>query len=209
MTLYEVRARGLYGGSSSWSFGYLLNSTEALSSVASTFNGAMTTWWTTATDGYANFVNADVTLVDTLVYTLNSSKVVLDKFVTPNAQVGTNAHDSLAFQTAVWVAMTGDADTQSDRGGMFLPTPSNDNLVGDVWTAAFTESMQDIFDPFFVTMRALAGYSAVKINTNENRQGDAPFTQHIVNAYKIGNKPATVRRRTKKRRPTIYVSGVI
>lgn len=209
MTLYEVRARGLYGGSSSWSFGYLLNSTEAASSVASTFNGAITTWWTTATDGYANLCNADVTLVDTVTYTLNTSKVVLDKIVTANAQVGTNAHDSLAFQTAVWVAMLGDADTKSDRGGMMLPTPSNDNLVAEVWTAAFQESLQDIFDPFFVTMRALAGYSAVKINPHTNKQGDPPFTQHPVNAYKIGNKPATVRRRTKKRKPTVYVTGII
>jgi len=209
MTLYEVRARGLYGGSTSWSFGYKLNSTEALSSVESTFNAAITTWWTTATHGYENLVNADVTLVDTVTYTLNASLVVLDKDVTPNAQVGTNAHDSLAFQTSVWVAMFGAADTQSDRGGMMLPTPSNDNLVGEIWTAAFQTHLKDIFDPFFTTMRGLAGYSAVKINPHTNRQGDPPFTQHIVTDYKIGNKPSTVRRRTKKRRPTAYVTGTI
>jgi len=209
MTLFEVRARGLYGGSTTWTFGYKFNSTALIATVASAFNGAMTTWWTTAADGYANFVNADVTLVDTLVYVLNSDQIVLDKQVTANAQVGVNAHDSLAFQTAVWVAMTGASDTASDRGGFFLPTPSNDTLVGEVWTAAFTEALQDIFDPFFVTMRALAGYSPVKINKNTNRQGDPPGTQHVVNAYKIGNKPATVRRRTKKRRPTVYVTGVV
>jgi hypothetical protein len=209
MTLYEVRARGLYGGSTSWSFGYKLNSTALIGTVASTFNSAITTWWTTATHGYANLVNADVTLVDTVVYVLNASQVVLDKQVTANAQVGTNTHDSLAFQTSVWVAMFGDSDTQSDRGGMMLPTPSNDNLVGEIWTAAMQTSLKDIFDPFFVSMRGLAGYSAVKINTHTNRQGDPPFTQHFVDAYKIGNKPSTVRRRTKKRKPTAYVTGTI
>jgi len=209
MTLFEVRAQGLYGGSSSWSFGYKFNSTALLASVASTFNGAITTWWTTATDGYANLCNADVTLVETITRVLNTELVQLDRLITPNAQVGTNAHDSLSFNTGVWVAHIGAAATASDRGGFFLPTPSNDNLVAEVWTAAFTESLQDIFDPFFVTMRALAGYSPVKINPHTNKAGDPPFTQHPVNEYKIGNKPASVRRRTKKRKPTIYVTGTI
>lgn len=209
MTLYMVRARGLYSGTSSWSFGYKLNSTEAASSVASTWNGAITTFWTTATDGYANLTNADVTLVDTVTYTLNASEVVLDKIVTANAQVGVNTHDSLPYQTAVWVAHLGADDTKSDRGGFMLPTPSNDNLVAHVWTAAFTESVQDILDPLFVTMRALAGYSAVKLNPHTNKQGDPPFTQHPVTSYKVGNKPATERRRTKKRVPTIFLTGTI
>jgi hypothetical protein len=209
MTIYEVRARGRYGASTTWSFGYMFDSTALMPAVGSAFNGAITTWWTTATDGYANLVNADVTLVDTLVYVLNTSGVVIDKLPTPNAQVGVNAHDSLPFQTAVWVAMSGGSNIESDRGGMYLPTPSNDALVGEVWTAAFTESLQDIFDPFFVTMRGLAGYSPFKWNHHVNRQGDAPFTKHPVNAYSIGNKPSSNRRRTKKRRPTVYVNGVI
>jgi len=209
VTFYECRARGLYGGSTSWSFGYKFNSTALLPAVASTFNSAITTWWTTATHGYGNLVNADVTLVDTVAYVINASTVVLDKVVTPNAQAGSNVHDSLAFQTSVWVAMYGDADTQSDRGGMMLPTPSNDNLVAEIWTSAFQTHLKDIFDPFFVTMRGLAGYSAVKVNPHTNRQGDPPFTQHPVNAYKIGNKPSTVRKRTKKRKPSVYVTGTI
>lgn len=209
MTLYEVRAKGLYGGSSSWSFGYKLNSTEALSSVESAWNGAITTFWTTATDGYTNLTNADVTLVETLTYTLSPTEVVLNSAVTANAQAGTNGHDSLPFNTGVWIQHYGENDTKSDRGGFFLPTPSNDNLVGEVWTAAFTESLQDIIDPLFATMRGLAGYSAVKLNKHTNKQGDAPYTQHLVDHWRAGNKPASVRRRTKKRKPTIYVTGTI
>ena len=209
MTLYEVRARGQYGGSTSWSFGYMLNSTEALSSVESAWDAAITAFWTTAADGYANLCNADVTLVDTVTYTLNPSLRVLNKAVTANAHPGTNAHDSLAFNTAVWVAQVGQTDTKSDRGGFFLPTPSNDNLVAEVWTPAFVESLQDILDPLFVSMRALAGYSAVKVNKHVNKQGEAAFTQHLVDTYKIGNKPASLRKRTKKRKPTIYVTGTV
>lgn len=209
MTLYEARARGQYGGSSSWSFGYKFNSTALLPAVLTAWDAAITAFWTTATHGYANYCNADVTLVDTVVYVLNSSLVVLDKDSTPNAQVGTNAHDSLAFQTAVFINHFGLSDTKSDRGGFFLPTPSNDNLVSEIWTAGFQTSIKDVLDPMFASMAGLAGYSAVKINPHTNKQGDPPFTQHVVNAWKMGNKPATVRKRTKKRRPSVYVTGTI
>lgn len=209
MTLYEVRAQGLYGGTSSWSFGYLFNSTALIDAVESAWDGAVSTFWNTTTNGYKNYTNADVTLVDTLTYVLNSSEVVLDKRVTANARVGINAHDSLSFNTAVWINHYGLSDTKSDRGGFYLPTPSNDTLVGEIWTSAFQTSVKAVLDPMFVTMRALAGYSAVKINKHTNKQGDPPGTQHAVSAWKMGNKPAAQRRRTKKRKPTVFVTGTI
>ncbi len=66
-----------------------------------------------------------------------------------------------------------------------------------------------MLDPLFVTMRALAGYSAVKINKHTNRQGDPPGTQHAVSLWNMGNKPAAQRKRTKKRKPTVFVTGTI
>lgn len=209
MTLYEVRAKGLYAADTSWSFGYRFNSTALIDAVATAWDGAISTFWNTTTDGYKNFCNADVTLVNTLTYVTNTEGVVLDKRDIANARAGINGHDSLAFNTAVWINHYGLSDTQSDRGGFYLPTPSNDNLVGDIWIAGFQTSVKAVLDPLFVTMRALAGYSAVKFNAHINRQGDAPFTQHSVSAWKMGNKPATQRRRTKKRRPTVYVTGTI
>lgn len=209
MTIYLARASGLYSSESTWSFGYLLNSTEAASSVASTFDGAISTFWNTTTDGYKNLVNADVELVETKIYTMNSSLRTLGKIVTPNSRVGINAHDSLPFQTSVWVAMYGATDTKSDRGGFKLPTPSNDMYVGDIYTSAFQASAKIILDAFFTTMRGLAGYSAIKMNPHTNKQGDPPFTQHIVTNYKVSNKPASNRQRTRKRLPTAYVTGTI
>lgn len=209
MTIYSVRARGLYSTSSRFSFGYLLNSTVAESTVASAFTAAITTFWTTATNGYANLCNADVALVDTVVYTLNPSLRALSKTVTANAHAGTNTHDSLPFNTAAWVAMLGASDTKSDRGGLMLPTPSNDMFVGDIYTAGFQTSVKAVLDPFFTSMRALAGYSAIKVNRHANQQGDPAFTQHIVTSYKVGNKPASQRKRTKKRLPTAFVTGNI
>jgi len=209
MTLYQVRAQGLYAGQTSWSFGYKFDSSALIGTVETAWDGAISTFWNTTTDGYKNYCNADVTLVQTLTYVLNASQVVLDKQATANARAGVNSHDSLPFNTAVWINHFGASDTQSDRGGFFLPTPSNDNLVGDIWTSGFQASMTTVLNALFVTMRALPGYIPVKFNTHTNRQGDPPFTSHGVNAWKMGNKPAAQRKRTKKRKPTVYVTGTI
>lgn len=209
MTLYEVRARGLYNGKDPWSFGYLLNSTEALSSVASAFDGAISTFWTAATHGFENLCFSDVTLVDTLVYTLNPGLVVLGKFVTANAKAGTSANGSLAYGTTITVGMSGANDTKSDRGHMSLPTPDTGFLVDGLYTATIQTHLTSILNAFFATMSGLAGYSAVKVNRHTNRQGDAPFTQHVVNKWTVSNKPGSARQRTRKQLPTVFVSGTI
>jgi hypothetical protein len=209
VTLYAVRARGLYNGADRFSFGYLLNSTSALSGVASTFTSAITTMWTTATDGYANLTFTDVALVDTVVYTMSPHLVVLDKFVTANAHAGTSSNSSLPYGTSVTVAMLGADDTKSDRGHFSLPTPQQISIAGGLWTSTFQTHLKNILDPFFTTMRGLPGYSAVKINRNTNRQGDAPFTQHVVTSYSVSNKPGTAKMRTRKQLPTAFVTGSI
>jgi len=209
VTIYMVRARGLFSGADRFSFGYLCNSTAAESTVASTFTSAITAFWTTATNGYANYCNADVALVDTVVYTMNPSLRALSKTTTANAHAGTNAHDSLPPNTGVWVAMLGAQDTKSDRGGFRLPPLSNDAFVGGIITAGFQTSVKIVLDTFFTSMRGLAGYSAVKINRHANQQGDAAFTQHVVNSYKVSNKIASARNRTKKIIPSAFVTGTV
>jgi len=209
MTIYAVRAHGLYNGKDKWSFGYLLNSTEALSSVASTFDGAISTFWTTATHGYENLAFTDVTLTNTTVYTMNSSLVVLNKLDTANSKAGASENGSLAYGTSVTVAMLGDNDTQSDRGHMSLPTPDVGFLVDGLYTATLQTHLTSILNAFFTTMRGLAGYSAIKVNRHVNRQGDAPFTQHTVDKWSVSNKPGSARMRTKKQLPTAFVTGTI
>lgn len=209
MTLYAVRAHGLYNGADKWSHGYLLNSTEALSSVASTFDGAISTFWTTATHGYENLAFSDVTLTNTTVYTLNSSLVVLNKFNTANSKTGASENGSLAYGTSVTCAMLGANDTQSDRGHMSLPTVDVGFLVDGLYTATLQTHLTSILNAFFVTMSGLSGYSAVKVNKHTNRQGDAPFTQHVVNKWSVSNKPGSARMRTKKQQPTAFVTGTI
>jgi hypothetical protein len=209
MTLYEVRARGLYNSADSWSFGYLLNSTAALSTVASTWDSAMSTFWTTATHGFENLCFTDVALVETFAYTLNPSLVVLNKITTPNSKVGTSANGSLAYGTTITVAMSGANDTKSDRGHMSLPTPDVGFLADGLYTSTIQTHLTSILDALFTSMRGLAGYSAVKVNKRVNRQGDAPFTQHPVTTWSVSNKPGSARQRTRKQRPTVFVTGSI
>lgn len=209
MSIYLCRARGLYNGLDRFSFGYYLESTVAESTVASTFTSAITTFWTTATNGYENYCSSVVALVDTVVYTVNPSLRVLSKTETANAQVGTASAASLPFNTSVTVSMLGANDTKSDRGRFKLPAPVSSALNNGLWTSAFQTSLKDVLDPFFVTMRGLAGYSPVKFNRKPNLQGDPAFTAHVINAYSISNKPGTNRQRTRKQLPTAFVTGTV
>lgn len=209
MTLYEARVHGLYAAARTWSTGYKFNSTALLGTVATAFDDAWTTLWTTATNGYEHLCNADVTVVKTSIRVLNTSLQQLDLLDTDNALAGANVHDSLPFNTSVTVEQFGDSTTKSDRGWMRFPTPSNDMYVADKFTDAFGNSMEAILEPFFASMGSLAGYSAVKINTHTNKQGDPPFTQHVINKWRMSNKPGSVRARTRKTIPTRYVSGTM
>jgi hypothetical protein len=209
MTLYSVRARGNFGGAEIFSFGYLLNSTVAESTVASTFTSAITTFWTTATDGYANYAVAAVALTDTVVYTLNPSLRVLSKTVTANAHAGTASGVSTPYDTAVTVDMKGALDTKSDRGRFKLPAPVSTTLSAGLYTSAFQTSLKNVLDAFFLSMHGLSGYQPVKVNRRANLQGDPAFTQHVVNAYSVSNKPGSNRQRTRKQLPTAFVTGTI
>jgi hypothetical protein len=105
--------------------------------------------------------------------------------------------------------MLGAQDTKSDRGRMKLPTPEQVAVVNGLWSSAFTASLKLVLDPFFTSMRGLAGYSAIKMNRHANQQGDPAFTQHIVTSYSVSNKPGSNRNRTKKQLPTAFVTGTI
>lgn len=209
MTIYKCQVNGLYGGARTWSTAFHIVSTEAASSVASTLDSAWNTLWTTGTDGYTHLCNADVTVVNTRVYTLNSTFRTIGKFTTDRALAGTNTHDSLPFQIAPFVAFLGGTDEPSDRGRMKFPTPSNDQYVGDKLIDAFEDSMKLVLDPFFVTMRALAGYRFVTANAHVNKLGEAPWTLHDITGYELGNKVGTVRKRTQKTKSTRTVSGTV
>ncbi len=209
MTTYKCQVNGLYGGARTWSTAYHIVSTEAASSVASTFDAAWNTLWTTATNGYTHLCNADVTVVNTVVYTLNFSFRTIGKVTTALALAGTNTHDSLPFQISPFVAFLGALDEPSDRGRMKFPTPSNDQYVGDKLIDAFEDSMKAVLDPFFVSMRALAGYRAVTANAHTNKLGEPPWTLHDITGYQVGNKVGTVRKRTTKTRSTRFVTGTV
>lgn len=209
MSNYKLRVRGLYAGAFRWSYGFNIQSTAAIATVASTLHDATNTFWTTTTDGYEHLVNADVTVVDVAAYLCNASWLTIQKDVLALSLTGSNANASLPFNTSAILSLTGDSDTKSDRGFMRLPTPANDSVTSHVFTSAFLAHVAAITDPFFVTMRGLAGYAAVSYNRRTNKQGEAPFTAHPLNKWDMSNKPGTERSRTKKILPTAFITGVV
>jgi hypothetical protein len=209
MTIYNCRVRGLYAGAFRWSYGFHIGSTASAATVLSTLHDATNTFWTTATNGYKNLVNADVTVTQVAVYTLNSSLITLAVTTTPLAVTGSNSHDSLPFNISVVMGLRGDSDIKSDRGSLRLPTPSNDAVTGHVLTTGFLASLKLVADPFWVSMRALSGYQLNIYNRKTNKQGDPPFTAHPINSYVVSNKPGTARERVRKILPTASVVGTV
>ncbi len=209
MSIYKCQINGLYAGARTWSTAFHITSTVAASTVASALDGAWDTLWTTATNGYTHLCNADVTVVNTRVYTLNNQFRTIGKITTPRALAGANTHDSLPFNISPFVSFLGAVDEPSDRGRMKFPTPSNDQYVGDKLIDAFEDSMKAILDPFFVSMRALAGYRFVTANAHTNKLGEAPWTLHDITGYQVGNKVGTVNKRQRKTLSTRFVSGTV
>lgn len=207
MTIYSCRVRGLSAGAYRWSYGMHINASVSAASLLSTWHDANNTLWTTATNGYQHLVNADVTVVDVVVYTLNASLVTLAVNDTALAITGSNSHDSLPFNVSTTVRMIGTSDTKSDRGMFKMPTPSNDAVTGHVFTTAFLTSMKAILDPFFTTLNAVSGFQAGSYNRRTNKQGDPPFTFHPFTTYLVSNKPGQNRNRTKKIIPSASVTG--
>lgn len=209
MTNYILRTVGSMAAGRTWSCGIKCTSTAAIATVASTWDAAWTTLWTTATNGLDNFYNADVAIVDTITYAAAANWKTGAKILTPHASAGIAAGNTGVNQSTVFLTFTGAGNFKINHGFMKLPPPVETVFTGDVFTTAFLNSLKLVFDPFFVTLNGLAGFQQVNFNKVTNTAGDPPFTNHPLTNYEIGNKPGTQRKRTRKTRPTVIVTGVV
>lgn len=207
MTVYKAQIKGLYGGARSWSTAYHFNSTAGAAAVLTTLVTNWTNLWTTATNGYENYANADVTCTQALVYTLSAANRTTNVNTSPLSLAGTSASASLPFQTCPLLFLTGANDTKSDRGHMFLPTVAENAFASDFLTAGFLTSMQTVFNAFFTAQKSLSGYSVFSWNRLTNKLGEPPWTQHVLTTYLLNNKLATRRKRTRKTVATSSVTG--
>lgn len=207
MPTYRLRVNGLLGASQTWSTGYTILSTAGASTVATTFDAAWDTLWTDAGNGLGKFCHSEVTVVNTVVYTLNTSLIVTAKILTPRALAGTDTNPTFDYGVAPYIALTGASDTRSDRGRMKLPPLATDAQSAGLLIAGTVTSLTAVFNTFFTTMKGLAGYQAVSYNHHTNKQGDPPFTPHQLTGGLLGNRPGQQRQRKRKLRSSN--SGVI
>lgn len=209
MTFYRCTIKGTYASARTWTTSYHINSTATGSTVVSQLATAWTTFWTTVTNGYENYVFTDVAVTAAIVYQLSATNRTTNVFTSTLALAGTAAGNSLPFQTAPLIYMTGAQDTKSDRGHMFLPTTDLASFTGDFLSPAFMSSMAIVVAGFFTSMKTLPGYSAFSWNRTVNKLGDPPYTQHILTNWQMSNKLATRRKRVRKVVATSTITGTM
>lgn len=211
MSNFKVRVNGLLGGGPlKWSMGYNLQSTALIATVASTFDAAVGTLWTTAANGIQNFTHTDVTVVNTTVYQVNNSWLTTGKVVTPHAIAGTDVNVTPHYMLSGFVFMNNSASVfKSFRGHMKLPPFASDTMAAGLLTNSVVTSLETVFQAFFNSMKGLAGYLAVSYNRKPNRLGDPAFTVHQLNQFTVTNKIGAQEQRQDKQLSTFSASGTM
>ena len=210
MPNYKLRVNGLLGGTFKWSMGYNILSTAALATVASTFDTALGTLWTTATNGIENFCHTDVTVVNTTVYQVNTQWRVTNKTVTAHALAGTDANVTPHYSLSGYVFMNSTSNNgKSYRGHIKMPPFANDTMAAGLLNAGVVTSLTTVWQAFFTTMKGLAGYEVVSYNRLPNKLGDAAFTPHQLSAFQIPNKIGSEEQRDDKQLATSFGTGTL
>lgn len=203
MSNYRAVCAGLLGGTLPWSFRMGLQSSATESTVATNWNSAIHTLFTTATNGLQNFMSSDVTVTDTFVTTLNATfhQTTKTDVTTSLPIAGTDANASLPWNMAEVVTLRTGFATKSGHGRIFLPPFAEDQIAAHVIKAATITSMQTVFNAFFAALIG-AGHVPYIYNAKTLKDGTLPFTIKLCTFYDISNKPAQQRRRVSKVVPT-------
>jgi len=204
---FSLKVKGLLGGSLPWSFGFFAAGSGSEASTSSTFNTAVGTLFTTATNGIQNFITSDVTVTGTVTSTLNGTMHQVTETIGSLSITGTATGNSLPWSVAeVVTTITGFAQ-KSGHGRIFLPPFAESTVASHVITSGTITSLKTVFDTFFSTI-ITAGIQPFIFNRKPLKDGTPAITQKPLNApyFKISNKPAQQRRRVSKVVPT-YTSG--
>jgi len=210
MPNYKLRVNGLLGGAFKWSMGYNILSTAALATVASTFDTAFGTLWTTATNGIENFCHTDVTVVNTTVYQVSTLWITQSKAVTAHALAGTDVAVTPHYSLSAFVFMNSTSNNgRSYRGHIKMPPFASDTMAAGLLNAGVVTSLGTVWQAFFTTMKGLAGYEVVSVNRKPNKLGDPIFTPHQLTAFTISNKVGSNEQRHDKQLATNSTTGTL
>lgn len=198
MTNFIARVRGLYGGTSLWTYGFKFTANTDVNTAAVTLKNATQSFWNVAVNGYKIYTTTAVATTDVIAYACNANWRTTAKNKQLLVVTGTDANPSLSFDTCCNHMLFGAEDNGTDRGHIALPTPAVDALVAQKWSAAFLASQQIIWAQFWTDMSALTAFQVVVYNRHVNKLGDPPFTNHLIADSQTSDKPGTQRRRQRK-----------
>jgi len=203
MADFRLTAFGVINaGSLPWSFSMLATGAISEATAASTFDGAMSTLWTTATSGLETMIPTDVSLTATQAATVDTNlhQVTLTK--TANVKAGTDANAALPKQLSIVVTTRSASPTKSGHGRFWLPPFAVDTVgTGGLLASTTQTHLQTIFNAFFSTLTT-AGLSLFIENRKPLKNGTPAGTRKTLTTYDVSQEFRVHRHRVSKIVPT-------
>lgn len=203
MAVFKATASGtLNAGGLPWSFSMLLSGAVSEASAAADFDGAISTLWTTATNGLENFVPTDTSLTQTEVATLDANYHFETVTRTSNVKAGTDANISLPKQTAIVVTTRSALPRRSGIGRWWLPPFAVDTVAaGGVLSSTIQGHLVTSISAFYATLTS-DGLTPFIVNRKPLKDGTgAGVTKNLTN-FDISNEFRVHRHRMSKFVPT-------
>lgn len=203
MSDFRLTAFGVINaGNLPWSFSMLATGAISEATAASTFDGAMSTLWTTATSGLETMIPTDVSLTATQAATVDTNlhQVTLTK--NANVKAGTDANAALPKQLSIVVTTRSAAPIKSGHGRFWLPPFAVDTVgTGGLLASTTQTHLQTVFNAFFNTLTT-AGLSLFIENRRPLKNGTPAGTRHTLTTYDVSNEFRVHRHRVSKIVPT-------
>lgn len=203
MTDYYLQVLGQYSSSIAWSFGQHMTSASSETTIASRWQNAWTTSWTSGSFGLQTLYPTGTAITSVSAATLNGTMHEVSKTRLTLAEAGISSSDTLPFQESIVVSWRGTSIQRYGRGRWFLPAITEDQVNGDIVISTATTRIKSAIQAVYNSM-TLDGSTFFVVNKRALKDGTPPYRKTIVTTPLVSNKPARQSRRVRKV-PAVYV----
>jgi len=210
MTDFNLKVYGQLGGAFQWSFGlFVTGNPPSEGALEAAHHAAINAWWTTAVNGFDNFATPEVTLTGTSTATLTASLKQVSKTSTSFAALaGTNAVESLPWDSVVILTTRSAFATKSAHGRIKMPTIGVNNILTGRYKPATLTSLKTVWNQYFTSVTG-AGVNPFIYNKHTKKDGTPANTKTLLNAFDLSDIPARDANRLSKFVPNRVTGGII
>jgi hypothetical protein len=197
VTDYYAQVHGHYGGPFPWSFGFHITSSQAESTLATTWNTAWQSAWTDSLHGLETLYPVATAMDSTSVATLSGVMRELTKTSVPAALPGTAAGDTLPYLNSTLISLRSNQLGPHRRGRVYLPAMEETNVNVDILIPAAVTRVSLALNAVKAAIEA-DGSTFFVTNKLALKDLTPPFQKTVITKFLVSNKPARQSRRARK-----------